>query len=66
MGDIFKLSRLSRKNLSENVNANSSKGCLSRHSLLKVEKINTWGLVYTWEGSDPDLKPSCHIPWTSR
>lgn len=24
---------------------------------LKIEKVNTYGLVYTWEGSNPDLKP---------
>ena len=23
-----------------------------------MEKVNTWGLVYTWNGSDTDLKPS--------
>lgn len=29
----------------------------SVHSKLKVEKVNTYGLLYTWEGTDPDLKP---------
>ncbi|KAK0122605.1 hypothetical protein ONS96_009645 [Cadophora gregata f. sp. sojae] len=28
------------------------------HSKLKVEKVNTHGLLYTWEGSNPDLKPT--------
>lgn len=27
------------------------------HSQLKLEKINTYSLLYTWEGSDPSLKP---------
>ncbi|KAI0821552.1 carboxypeptidase S [Irpex lacteus] len=27
------------------------------HSTLKVTKVNTWGLVYEWEGSDESLKP---------
>ncbi|KZO99295.1 carboxypeptidase S [Calocera viscosa TUFC12733] len=27
------------------------------HKTLKVEKVNTWGLVYTWQGSDATLKP---------
>ncbi|EGA58187.1 Cps1p [Saccharomyces cerevisiae FostersB] len=27
------------------------------HKHLKLEKINELGLLYTWEGSDPDLKP---------
>ncbi|KZO99488.1 carboxypeptidase S [Calocera viscosa TUFC12733] len=29
----------------------------SVHSTLKKETVNTWGLVYTWEGSDSGLKP---------
>ena len=28
------------------------------HSTLKLEKVNTHGLLYTWEGSDNDLKPT--------
>lgn len=28
------------------------------HEKLKVEKVNTHGLLYTWQGSDPDLKPT--------
>ena len=27
------------------------------HKHLKLEKVNELGLLYTWEGSDPDLKP---------
>lgn len=27
------------------------------HSHLKVEKVNKLGLLYTWEGTDPSLKP---------
>lgn len=27
------------------------------HSRLSLEKINTYSLLYTWEGSDPSLKP---------
>ncbi|KAI7573726.1 carboxypeptidase S [Hortaea werneckii] len=27
------------------------------HKSLKVEKVNTFGLVYTWQGSDTSLKP---------
>ncbi|KAI0367059.1 carboxypeptidase S [Pilatotrama ljubarskyi] len=27
------------------------------HSTLKLTKVNTWGLVYEWKGSDPSLKP---------
>ncbi|KZT56739.1 carboxypeptidase S [Calocera cornea HHB12733] len=27
------------------------------YKTLKVEKVNTWGLVYTWQGSDASLKP---------
>ncbi|KAF7971934.1 hypothetical protein HWV62_19379 [Athelia sp. TMB] len=27
------------------------------HSTLKVTMVNTWGLVYHWQGSDADLKP---------
>ncbi|ODV73858.1 M20 family metallopeptidase [Cyberlindnera jadinii NRRL Y-1542] len=27
------------------------------HETLSLEKINTYGLLYTWEGSDPSLKP---------
>ncbi|RDX54257.1 carboxypeptidase S [Lentinus brumalis] len=27
------------------------------HSTLEVTKVNTWGLVYAWKGSDADLKP---------
>ncbi|GMM33563.1 hypothetical protein DASC09_008880 [Saccharomycopsis crataegensis] len=27
------------------------------HANLKLDKVNTYGLVYTWEGSDSDLKP---------
>lgn len=30
---------------------------LIRHSSLKLTKVNTYGLVYRWEGSDPSLKP---------
>lgn len=33
-----------------------------RHSRLKVEKVNTWGLVYTWNGSDSQLKPGLPHP----
>lgn len=28
------------------------------HSKLALENINTHGLLYTWKGSDPSLKPS--------
>lgn len=28
------------------------------HENLRLEKINTHGLLYTWEGSDPALKPT--------
>jgi len=28
------------------------------HSMLKVEKVNTLGLLYTWNGSDSNLKPT--------
>ncbi|KAJ3823013.1 carboxypeptidase S [Lentinula raphanica] len=28
------------------------------HTYLKLEKINTYGLLYTWQGSDDSLKPS--------
>ncbi|KAK8011145.1 peptidase family M20/M25/M40 [Apiospora arundinis] len=28
------------------------------HKTLKLEKVNTHGLLYTWEGSDKDLKPT--------
>ncbi|KAM7185119.1 hypothetical protein V8F20_011933 [Naviculisporaceae sp. PSN 640] len=28
------------------------------HAKLKVEKVNTHGLLYTWEGSDVSLKPT--------
>ncbi|CZT42937.1 related to CPS1-gly-X carboxypeptidase YSCS precursor [Rhynchosporium secalis] len=28
------------------------------HEKLKVEKVNTHGLLYTWQGSNPDLKPT--------
>src|SRR5436190_12772113 len=31
---------------------------IDRHARLKVEKVNTWGLVYTLNGSNIDLKPS--------
>ncbi|VDB87986.1 unnamed protein product [Peniophora sp. CBMAI 1063] len=27
------------------------------HSTLKLTKVNTWGLVYEWKGTDADLKP---------
>ncbi|EGV64290.1 hypothetical protein CANTEDRAFT_113932 [Yamadazyma tenuis ATCC 10573] len=27
------------------------------HSTLKLDKVNTYGLVFTWEGTNPDLKP---------
>ncbi|KAI0352310.1 carboxypeptidase S [Trametes cingulata] len=27
------------------------------HSTLQLTKVNTWGLVYEWKGSDPSLKP---------
>ena len=27
------------------------------HANLKLTKVNTWGLVYDWEGSDASLKP---------
>ncbi|KAI0704305.1 carboxypeptidase S [Cytidiella melzeri] len=27
------------------------------HTTLKVTKVNTWGLIYDWEGSDTSLKP---------
>ncbi|KAI0343236.1 carboxypeptidase S [Trametopsis cervina] len=27
------------------------------HATLKLTKVNTWGLVYEWVGSDPSLKP---------
>jgi Gly-Xaa carboxypeptidase len=30
---------------------------LNRHSTLEVEKANTYGLLYTWQGSDVSLKP---------
>jgi hypothetical protein len=30
---------------------------LSSHSTLKVTKVNTWGLVYHFQGSDDTLKP---------
>jgi Gly-Xaa carboxypeptidase len=29
----------------------------SRYSNLKVSKVNTYGLVYEWEGTSPGLKP---------
>lgn len=28
------------------------------HQTLKLDKVNTYGLVYTWEGSDSSLKPT--------
>ncbi|KUJ21139.1 carboxypeptidase S [Mollisia scopiformis] len=28
------------------------------HETLKVEKVNTFGLLYTWQGSNADLKPT--------
>lgn len=28
------------------------------HKTLKLDKVNTYGLVYTWEGSDSSLKPT--------
>lgn len=30
----------------------------SVHEKLKVEKVNTHGLLYTWQGSNADLKPT--------
>ena len=27
------------------------------HKTMKSEKVNTHGLLYTWQGSKPDLKP---------
>ena len=27
------------------------------HSTLSLNKVNTWGLVYEWTGSDASLKP---------
>jgi Gly-Xaa carboxypeptidase len=27
------------------------------HSTLSLTKVNTYGLVYTWKGSDDSLKP---------
>ncbi|EJT98323.1 carboxypeptidase S [Dacryopinax primogenitus] len=27
------------------------------YKALQVETVNTWGLVYTWQGSDPSIKP---------
>ncbi|KAG9090338.1 hypothetical protein FS749_000638 [Ceratobasidium sp. UAMH 11750] len=27
------------------------------HKILKLEKVNTYGLLYTWPGSDSSLKP---------
>jgi hypothetical protein len=29
----------------------------SRYSNLKVSKVNTYGLIYEWEGTSPGLKP---------
>ncbi|KIK51550.1 hypothetical protein GYMLUDRAFT_181309 [Collybiopsis luxurians FD-317 M1] len=28
------------------------------HSVLELEKVNTYGLLYTWQGSDTSLKPA--------
>lgn len=28
-----------------------------RHSILKLQKVNTYGLLYEWTGSDSSLKP---------
>jgi Gly-Xaa carboxypeptidase len=28
------------------------------HSTLLLTKVNTWGLVYVWPGSDENLKPA--------
>ncbi|KAJ0166612.1 Carboxypeptidase S, partial [Colletotrichum tanaceti] len=28
------------------------------HDTLKLDRVNTHGLLYTWQGSDPDLKPT--------
>ncbi|EJT98488.1 carboxypeptidase S [Dacryopinax primogenitus] len=27
------------------------------HETLRKERVNTWGLVYTWQGYEPELKP---------
>ena len=32
-----------------------------RYERLIVDKVNAWGLVYTWIGSDANLKPSIHV-----
>lgn len=29
----------------------------SSHTTLELTKVNTYGLVYVWKGSDPTLKP---------
>ena len=31
--------------------------CMRSHSELEVNKINEWGLVYRWQGSDESLQP---------
>lgn len=39
------------------------------HTTLKLTKVNTYGLVYVWEGSDESLKPlllAAHQGWTVR
>lgn len=30
---------------------------ICRHKILTLEKVNTYGLLYTWQGSDTSLKP---------
>ena len=32
--------------------------CLRSHSTLSLTKVNTWGMIYVWDGSDENLKPA--------
>lgn len=33
------------------------KANLPSHKAMKFERVNTHGLLFTWQGSDPSLKP---------
>jgi hypothetical protein len=30
---------------------------VDRHATLALQKVNTYGLIYTWQGADASLKP---------
>lgn len=62
MGNIWRTTQLLTEGISSRVRHRTSHkhyppNFYHRHSTLELTKVNTYGLLYRWKGTDDSLKP---------